>query len=105
FADLGVLLGFGVESVVPVQIYNQVSDPQQTNSTAYALVVITLAVTALLFYGARWLVGRQAYSGGGKGAVAAYIPAAGASRTLLIYGTVFMLTMLAVLPTLGVIVT
>lgn len=105
FTDLGVPLVFGVESVVPVQIYNQVSDPQQTNSTAYALVVITLAVTAVLFYGARWLVGRRAYVGGGKGAVAAYIPAAGTARSAIVYATVLFLTLLAVLPTLGVIVT
>lgn len=105
FTDLGVPLVFGVESVVPVQIYNQVSDPQQTNSTAYALVVITLAVTAILFYGARWLVGRRAYVGGGKGAVAAYIPRAGRGRTAMIYNTVIVLTLLAVLPTLGVMVT
>lgn len=105
FTDLGVPLVFGVEAVVPVQIYNQVSDPQRTNSTAYALVVITLAVTAALFYGARWLVGRRAYIGGGKGAVAAYVPSAGPGRTALIYGTVVTLTLLALLPSIGVVIT
>lgn len=105
FTDLGVPLVFGVESVVPVQIYNQVSDPQRTNSTAYALVVITLAVTALLFFGARWLVGRRAFIGGGKGAVAAYIPAAGTGRAVVIYSAVAVLTLLALLPSVGVVIT
>jgi iron(III) transport system permease protein len=105
FTDLGVPLVFGVEAVVPVQIYNQVSDPQRTNSTAYALVVLTLIVTAALFYSARWLVGRQAFIGGGKGAVAAVVPTAGRGATLLLYGYVLFLTFFAILPSLGVVLT
>src|SRR5205085_96773 len=77
FTDLGTPLVFNWNKVIPVQIYDQVSDPQRTNSVAYALVVVTLAVTALLFYAARWFVGRRSFSGGGKGAVAASIPPAG----------------------------
>ena len=68
FTDLGTPLVFGVDAVIPVQIYNQVSDPQRTNPTAYALVVVTLVVTATLFYLVRWVVSRQAFIGGGKGA-------------------------------------
>lgn len=105
FTDLGTPLVFGVESVIPVQIFNQVTDPQRTNSTAYALVVVTLLVTALLFYAARWVVGRTAYAGGGKGAMASAAPAAGPWRTLLIYGTVGAITLLAILPSAGVVVT
>jgi iron(III) transport system permease protein len=105
FTDLGTPLVFNVNSVIPVQIYNQVSDPRRTNPTAYALVVVTLVVTVLLFYVARWVVQRQAYAGGGKGAVASAPPAAGTGRTLLIHLTVLILTVLAVLPTIGVILT
>jgi iron(III) transport system permease protein len=105
FTDLGTPLVFNWNQVIPVQIYDQVSDPQQTNSVAYALVVVTLAVTAVLFYAARWLVGRQSFLGGGKGVVAATIPPAGRARTLLIYAVVLGLTFLALLPDIGVALT
>lgn len=105
FTDLGTPLVFGVNSVIPVQIYNQVSDPRRTNATAYALVVLTLVLTALLFYLARWAVSRGSYVGGGKGAVASAAPKAGGGRTLLIHAVVLGLTVLAVLPTVGVVLT
>lgn len=105
FTDLGTPLVFGVNSVIPVQIYNQVSDPRRTNATAYALVVLTLVITALLFYLARWAVSRGSYVGGGKGAVASAAPKAGVGRTLLIHAAVIGLTILAVLPTVGVVLT
>jgi iron(III) transport system permease protein len=105
FTDLGTPLVFNCRAVIPVQIFDQVSDPQRNNATAYALVVITLAVTLILFYLARWAVGRQDYVGIGKGAVASAVPAAGGRRTLLIYAAVLGLTCLAVLPTVGMVLT
>lgn len=105
FTDLGTPLVFNFTAVLPVQIYDQVSDPQRTNAVAYALVVVTLLVTAVLFFTARWLVSRQSYSGGGKGAVAAVIPPAGRGRTIVIYTAVLGLTFVALLPDIGVILT
>jgi iron(III) transport system permease protein len=105
FTDLGTPLVFQYGRVLPVQIFDQVSDPQRTNSVAYALVVITLAVTALLFYAARWLVARQSVVGGGKGAAASAIPWAGRRRTGLIWAFVLGLTLLAALPHVGVVLT
>lgn len=105
FTDLGTPLVFGVDAVIPVQIFNQVSDPRKTNSMAYALVVVTLVVTGLLFFAARWAVSRQAYVGGGKGAIASAAPVAGRRRTAVIHVAVLGLTLLAVLPTVGVILT
>jgi iron(III) transport system permease protein len=105
FTDLGTPLVFNFSRVLPVQIYDQVSDPQRTNPVAYALVVVTLLVTLLLFYAARWEVGRRAYQGGGKGAVASATPAAGGRRTVLVYAFIFGLTALAMLPQVGVILT
>jgi iron(III) transport system permease protein len=105
FTDLGTPLVFNQNKVIPVQIYDQVSDPQRTNSVAYALIVVTLVITAALFYGARWLVSRQSFIGGGKGAVAASIPNAGRGRTALIYATVLGLTFLTLLPNIGVALT
>jgi iron(III) transport system permease protein len=105
FTDLGTPLVFNQNRVIPVQIYDQVSNPQLTNSVAYALVVVTLVVTAALFYAARWLVNRQAFIGVGKGATAAVIPQAGHWRTLLIWGVVLGLTLAALLPDIGVVLT
>ena len=105
FTDLGTPLVFNQNKVIPVQIYDQVSDPQRTNSVAYALVVVTLVVTAALFYAARWVVSRRAFSGGGKGAVAAAIPRASPARTLAIYMVVLTLTLLSLLPDIGVALT
>jgi iron(III) transport system permease protein len=105
FTDLGTPLVFNLPAVIPVQIFDQVSDPRRANSVAYALVVLTLGMTAVLFYAARWLVSRQAYVGGGKGAVAAVEVPAGPWRTLLIYAAVLGLTFLAALPNVGVALT
>jgi iron(III) transport system permease protein len=105
FTDLGTPLVFQFSRVIPVQIYDQVSDPQRTNAVAYCLVVVTLLLTAALFYGARGLVRRRAYLGGGKGAIAAAVPWAGRRRTFLIYLVVLGVTFLASLPHVGVILT
>jgi iron(III) transport system permease protein len=105
FTDLGTPLVFNQNKVIPVQIYDQVSDPQRTNSVAYALVVVTLILTAGLFYAARWLTGRQTFVSGGKGAVAAVIPKASRGRTALVYFTVLGLSILALLPDIGVLLT
>jgi iron(III) transport system permease protein len=105
FTDLGTPLVFNQDRVIPVQIYDQVSDPQRTNAVAYALVVVTLLVTAALFYAARFVVGRQSFIGGGKGAVAAVLPSAKRWHTTVIYSTVLTLTFLALLPDIGVALT
>ncbi|GIW81536.1 MAG: ABC transporter permease [Gemmatales bacterium] len=105
FTDLGTPLVFGFDSVIPVQIFNQVSDPRQTNATAYALVVLTLAVTASLFYSARWFVSRYAYSGQGKGAIASLPPTIQGWRLFFLHLFVIALTFVAVLPVIGVVLT
>jgi iron(III) transport system permease protein len=105
FTDLGTPLVFNFQAVIPVQIFDQVSDPRRANAVAYALVVVTLLLTAALFYTARWLVGRRSFIGGGKGAVAAAPLVPGPRHTLLIYGTVVGLTVLAALPNVGVVLT
>ncbi|MBY0526488.1 MAG: iron ABC transporter permease [Gemmataceae bacterium] len=105
FTDLGTPLVFNYLQVIPVKIFDQVSDPQRTNSVAFALVVVTLVVTGVLFFSARWLVSRRAYVSGGKGAVATAPPAAGRGLLVLIYATVSVITFLSALPNVGVILT
>jgi len=105
FTDLGTPLVFQFTQVIPVKIFDQVSDPQRTNAVAYALVVVTLAVTAILFYGARWFVGRRVFVSGGKGAMAATPPTASRRHAALIYAVVLTVTALAVVPNIGVVLT
>lgn len=105
FTDLGTPLVFNYLQVIPVKIFDQVSDPQRTNSVAYALVVVTLVVTGTLFFAARWLVSRRAYVSGGKGAMATAPPAARRGQLVAIYATVLAVTFLAALPNIGVVIT
>lgn len=103
FTDLGTPLIFNFRRVLPVQVFDQVSDPQWTNPVAYALVVITLVVTGGLFLAARAAVGRRTFVSGGKGAMAATPRFAGPGLTALIYLTVLTLTAVALVPNVGVI--
>jgi len=105
FTDLGTPLVFNYLEVIPVKIFDQVSDPQRTNSVAYALVVVTLLVTGTLFFAARWLVSRRAYVSGGKGAMATAPPAARRGQLVAIYATVLTVTFLAAVPNIGVVIT
>jgi len=105
FTDLGTPLVFNYLQVIPVKIFDQVSDPQRTNSVAYALVVVTLLVTGTLFFAARWLVSRRAYVSGGKGAMATAPPAARRGQVVTIYATVLLVTFLAAVPNIGVVIT
>lgn len=105
FTDLGTPLVFNFLQVIPVKIFDQVSDPQRTNSVAYALVVVTLVVTGTLFFAARWLVSRRAYVSGGKGAMASAPPAASRRVICAVYATVLLVTLLAALPNIGVVIT
>lgn len=105
FTDLGTPLVFNFRQVIPVQIFDQVSDPEWTNPVAYALVVITLVLTGILFFTARWLVGRRTFISGGKGATAVAPRPAGPRLRVLIYATVLGLTLLAIVPSIGVVLT
>jgi iron(III) transport system permease protein len=104
FTDLGTPLVFNYSQVVPVQIFNQISDPQN-NPVGYALVVVTLLITAALFYATRWFVSRGSFTMMSKGGVGANVQTATRRQTLGIYVCVLALTFAAVLPHIGVILT
>jgi len=61
FTELGTPLMFGYNTVTPVQIFNGVTE-LGTNPAAYSLVIITLAVSCLLYLGAKLLLGHGAAS-------------------------------------------
>jgi iron(III) transport system permease protein len=102
FTDLGTPLMFNFAQVASVQIFNQITE-RETNPLGYALVVVTLVITTVLFYLARWFVGRGKYEMLAKGGQATAIPAAGRWETLGIYLAVLLLTAIALLPHFGVV--
>ncbi len=104
FTDLGTPLVFDYSPVVAVQIFDRISD-RETNPLGYALVVVTLLITVILFYLARGVVQRSSYTMVSKGGTAAAIPVAGRGQTAAIYLFVGVLTLLALIPHIGVILT
>ena len=66
FTELGTPLMFGYNTVTPVQIFNGVTE-LGTNPAAYSLVIITLAVSCLLYLGAKLLLGHGAAASAAKG--------------------------------------
>ena len=64
FTELGTPLMFGVTNVTPVQIFNGINE-LESNPTAYSLVIIMLAVSALMYLTGKVLLG----SGAGTNAV------------------------------------
>ncbi len=66
FTDLGTPLVFGFDRVVPVLIFNQVTD-LSGNPQGYALVVGVLAMTVLIFLAAKRLFGVRSHAGMGRG--------------------------------------
>ncbi len=66
FTELGTPLMFGYNTVTPVQIFNGVTE-LGTNPAAYSLVIITLAVSCLLYLGAKLLLGRGTAASVAKG--------------------------------------
>jgi len=101
FTDLGTPLVFNFHQVIPVQIFNQISE-RETNPLGYALVVVTLLITVVLFYGSRFLVGRSDYVMLSKGGVGASARPVGPWQTLGIWLAVVLLTVAAMIPHLGV---
>ena len=65
FTDLGTPLLFEYRHVIPVQIFNMLSDANE-NRVGYSFVVFTCVVCIALFYLARAASGRAGYSSGGR---------------------------------------
>ncbi len=64
--DLGTPLVFGYRRVIPVQIFDHVTD-MNDNPEGFALVVFVLVLTLLLFIGSKRLFGTKGYQTLGKG--------------------------------------
>lgn len=103
FTDLGTPLIFGFARLVPVQIFDAVND-LNTNPQGYALVVIVLLVTVLLFTLSKRLFASRSHAMVARGHTAAAESAASPARTVLAWTAALTLILLALLPHLAVLV-
>jgi iron(III) transport system permease protein len=99
--DLGTPLMFNYREVVSVQIFDQVGRP--ASPEANALVVVLLALVALLYWGARAGLGRQAFEMmpvATRAAVPKRLGGGGTALAWLLFGGV---TLLALVPHIAVV--
>lgn len=100
--ELGTPLMFGYNRVTPVQIFNGILEIGD-NPFPFALVIVLLAVTALLYLLARWTVGRHGYATSGKAGGAAAPERLRGGRAWLAGGAFAAVALAGVLPHLAVI--
>jgi len=105
FTDLGTPLIFGYREVVPVKIFDLV-DEAESNPIGYALVLMVLLITVIVFVVSRWVTrGKAAIHG--QDARATLAPGsrerpAGPVRATVIYALMLGVTLVAVLPHVAV---
>ncbi|HEU4340814.1 MAG TPA: iron ABC transporter permease [Candidatus Binatia bacterium] len=104
FTDLGTPLVFEYRELIAVQIFNMVTDLHQ-NPMGYAFVVAVIVLTLFFFYLSKRLIGGARYEMLGRGHVVSGVRPASALLTVLIYGVVFAVSALALIPHLGVLLT
>lgn len=104
FTDLGTPIVLGYRRVVAYQVFEKLSEAE-SNPLGYGLVVITLLLTASMFYLARWITGRSPVAMVSKGGVGSAARPAGPIRTAIVLGYAGVLITLAVLPHVAVVLT
>ncbi|MCC6422161.1 MAG: iron ABC transporter permease [Phycisphaerales bacterium] len=104
FTELGTPLMFDFYTITPVQIFKQITDVSD-NPMPYALVVVMLAASALLYIIGKLLLGRSYDSGTSKASVA-WTPKRLSGRRGLLAALPFVIVFAAaVLPHLSVVLT
>ena len=102
FTELGVPLVFDFGRVTSVQIFDGIKD-LSGNPFPYALVVVMLVATVLLYLIGKWLFGRESFAGTGRASTGRTLRDASPLIGWLCTGAFVFVTALAVLPHLGVI--
>ncbi len=102
FTELGVPLMFDYTRVTPVQIFYGLKEISG-NPFPYALVVITLASTALLYLASKLLFGRANYAAAAKATTGSGARQLGGWKAALCTLLFVVVTFIALLPHLGVI--
>ena len=101
FTDLGTPLMFNFGRVTSVQIFNGIQEIGD-NPFPYALVIVLMAVSSLVYLTAKCTFGRKAYAMTSKAGVASGQQTLRGWRSVLAAACFGGLTFLAVLPHLGV---
>ena len=102
--DLGTPLVFEYRRVIPVQIFDRVTD-MSDNPEGFALVVFVLVLTLLLFLGSKRLFGSKGYQTLGKGGSRGMEKNPGKLGKVLIIALFFLVVFVASLPHIAVILT
>ncbi len=102
FTDLGTPLIFGFSRVVPVQIFDAVNEIN-TNPAGYALVVLVLLLTVLLFLASKRMLAARRYEMLARGHTAGGETPASRAQTLLLWSALGGLVAIALLPHLAVV--
>jgi iron(III) transport system permease protein len=103
FTDLGTPLVFQYRQIVPVQIFDMLTDIHE-NPMGYMLVLWMMVLSGMCFYLSKRVLGRQRYEMFGRGHSGAH-RRAGWGKSILIYLGVGALIFLALLPHLSVVLT
>lgn len=103
FTDLGTPLIFGYARVVPVQIFDAITE-LNTNPAGYALVVLVLALVLVLFVASKRMVAGRRYEMLARGHTAGAETRATARQTVLLWLAFGGVLALALLPHLAVVV-
>ena len=104
FTDLGTPLIFEYRQVVPVQIFNMLTDIHE-NPMGYVLVVLMIVMTIGLFWLTKSLLGGKRYEMMVRGHVASAVKKASLPVTGVIFLGVLSLTAVALIPHASVILT
>ncbi len=102
FTELGVPLVFDFERVTAVQIFRSLND-LSGNPFPYALVVVMLTFSTLIYLLSKILFGRSTATGGGRATMARETVRLPLRLGLLCSGLFALITFLAVIPHLGVV--
>ena len=102
FTELGTPLMFDYYTVTPVQIFWGLSEVT-SNPRPYALVVVTLIVAVGLYALSKYFVGGKAYEMQAKASIASTTTRLTGAGGLAVAAAFILITLLAVLPHIGVI--
>ena len=105
FMDLGTPLIFDYQSVLPRQIFSKVRDIY-INPIGYAMAVLALVISVVVVIIARRYGSTKSYEMLGRGHITPKIRSIGQSwRSLLVYVSLFIIVILALIPQLSVVLT
>ena len=103
FTDVGTPLMLNYSRVVPYTLYNDLTGVDYTGKT-FALVLVMLAASVLLYVLGKFVFGRAADAGASKATVQAETRRLGAGGTALAWGVFGFVILLSILPHIGVFV-